>query len=125
MQILNETRGTVLGRKVILADSPWARLRGFLLRPPPRAGEGILLTPCNAIHMWGMRFPLDVIYLDASGRVLRALQSLPPWATPGRVSNGRYVLEVPVGTIEATGTAAGDICSWTRASTPSLRLKEI
>ena len=125
MQILNETRGTLLGREVQLADSALARLRGFLLRPPPRAGEGILLTPCNAIHMWGMRYPLDVVYLDAAGQVLEILESLPPWAAPARVSGGRYVLEVPVGTIEKTGTSVGDICSWTRAKTPAHRLKEI
>ncbi len=125
MRIFNETRGTVLGRKVVVADSAWSRLKGFLLRPPPRSGEGILLTPCNAIHTWGMRFPLDVVYLDASGQVLKIVQNLPPWTTSGRVSKGRYVLEVPVGTIEATGTDVGDICSWTRTATPSLRLKEI
>lgn len=125
MQIKNETRGTVLGRNVELADNAWARLKGFLFRPPPQSGEGILLTPCNAIHMWGVRFPLDVVYLDAGGRVLKVLESLRPWAAPGRVSDGRYVLEVPVGTIEATGTTVGDICSWTRSSTPSLCLQEI
>ncbi|HSH74680.1 MAG TPA: DUF192 domain-containing protein [Longimicrobiales bacterium] len=125
MQIVNETRGTLLGRSVRLADTVWARLRGYLFRPPPRAGEGMLLTPCNAIHTWGMRFPLDVIHLDAGGRVLEVSKSLTPWKTSGRVVNGRYVLEVPVGTVEATGTAVGDICSWTRPTTASHRLKEI
>jgi uncharacterized membrane protein (UPF0127 family) len=125
MQILNETRGTVIGKKVDLADDTWSRLRGFLLRPPPRSGEGMLLTSCNQIHMWGMRFPLDIIYLDAAGRVLKVLEDLRPWAAPARVVGGRYVLEVPVGTIDATGTAVGDICSWSRPSIPSLCLKEI
>ena len=125
MRIVNRTRGTLLGSKVALADTGWTRLRGFLLRPEPRAGEGILLTPCNAIHTWGMRFSLDVIFLDAAGRVLKVIESLPPRTTPGRVPGGRYVLELPTGTIRATGTAVGDACSWTRTSTPSLRLQEM
>jgi uncharacterized membrane protein (UPF0127 family) len=126
MQIMNRTRGTLLGVNVDLADSWWSRLRGFLMRPEPRAGEGILLTPCNAIHTWGMEYELDIIFLDASGRVLKVLEKVPPRTTPARVVGGRYVLEVPAGTIEATGTSVGDNCSWTRTpSHASLRLQEI
>ena len=125
MRIMNRTRGTVLGTRVNLADSWWLRLRGFLFRPEPRVGEGILLTPCNAIHTWGMTFALDVIFLDAGGQVLEVIEGLPPGTTPDRVPGGRYVLEVPVGTIKATGTSVGDHFSWMRATTPSLRLQEI
>ena len=125
MRIMNRTRGTVLGTRVSLADGWWSRLRGFLGRPEPRAGEGILLTPCNAIHTWGMTFPLDVIFLDASGKVLELIEDLPPGAAPERVPGGRYVLEVPVGTIRATGTMVGDRFSWRQATTHSLRLQEI
>ena len=125
MRIMNRTRGTLLGTRVRLADSWWSRFRGFLLRPEPRFGEGILLTPCNAIHTWGMSFPLDVVFLDASGRVLEVIEGLPPGTTAVRVPGGRYVLEVPTRTIEATGTTVGDTCSWTRAATSSIRLQEI
>jgi uncharacterized membrane protein (UPF0127 family) len=125
MRIVNRTRATVLGSNVRLADTGLSRLRGFLLRSEPRAGEGLLLTPCNAIHTWGLRFPLDVVFLDAAGRVLRVIEWLPPRTVPGRVPGGRYVLELPAGTIEATGTAVGDACSWTRTSNPSLRIQEI
>ena len=125
MHIVNRTRGTVLGSNVRLADTGLGRLRGLLFRPEPRTGEGLLLTPCNAIHTWGMRFSLDVVFLDAAGRVLRVIEALGPGRTPGRVPGGRYVLELPVGTIRATGTVVGDACSWTRTSNPSLRIQEI
>jgi uncharacterized membrane protein (UPF0127 family) len=125
MRIMNRTRGTVLGTRVSLADGWMARLRGFLFRPEPRAGEGILLTPCNAIHTWGMTFSLDVIFLDASGKVLEVIEELEPGAAPERVPAARYVLEVPVGTIRATGTVVGDRFSWKQATTYSLRLQEI
>ena len=125
MRIMNRTRGTLLGTNVRLADTWWQRLRGFLLRPEPRSGEGILFTPCDAIHTLGMRFDLDVIFLDPRGDIVGVKEKLPPGKIPGRVAGARYVLELPAGTIRATGSTVGDSCSWTRAPAPSaLRLQE-
>lgn len=125
MRIVNRTRGTLLGGRVVLADSWWSRLRGFLMRPEPRRGEGLLLTPCDAIHTWGMDFDLDVVFLDGSGDILSVVEDLPPRRIPPRVRGARYVLEVPSGTVRATGTAVGDRCTWTRVPSASLRLQEI
>lgn len=112
VRIVNRTRGTVLGSHVRVAHTWWSRLRGYLGRSRPDAGEGILLVPCNAIHTYGMAFPLDVLFLDESGRVLRRVRDVRPWTRPNRVNAARYVLEVPVGTIEATETREGDELTW-------------
>jgi uncharacterized membrane protein (UPF0127 family) len=112
VKITNRTRRTLLGSQVRMADSWLGRLRGFLGRPEPTRGEGILLLPCNAIHTFGMTFDLDVLFLDAEGKVLELRRSIPPWRIAGRVSGGRYVLEVPVGTIDASGTQVGDELTW-------------
>jgi len=125
MRIMNRTRGTLLGTNVRLADTWWRRLRGFLFRPEPRPGEGILLAPCDAIHTWGMTFPLDVIFLDGSGQVLKITEDLPPRRMCGRVHGAKYVLEVPAGTIRATGTLVGDAFSWTRVPELAPRLLEV
>lgn len=121
MRIVNRTRGTLLGEHVILADSWWGRLRGFLGRIPPIEGEGIFLSPCDAIHTWGMSFALDVVFLDASGGVLAVREDVAPWSRPIRVSGARHVLEVPPGTVRATGTAVGDTCAWSRTESPRLQ----
>ncbi len=115
MRITNRTRGTLLGTRIHLADTWWSRLRGFLARPRPAPGHGILLFPCVAVHTFGMRFPLDVIFLDSGGDILAMEENMGPWRTSSRISGARYVLEVPAGTIQATGTAVGDTCVWTRA----------
>ena len=73
-----------------------------------------------------MEYDLDVVFLDAAGRVLKVMEKVPPRTTPPRVPGGRYVLEVPAGTIEATGTSVGDVCSWMKTPVhASLRLQEI
>lgn len=125
MRIMNRTRGTLLGTNVRLADTWWLRLRGFLFRPEPRPGEGILLAPCDAVHTWGMTFALDVIFLDGSGQVVRVSESLPPRRMCGRVQGAKYVLEVPAGTVHATGTVVGDAFSWTRVPALAPRLLEV
>jgi uncharacterized membrane protein (UPF0127 family) len=94
------------------AGTFWKRLRGYMGRPEPKIGEGILLAPCNAIHTWWVGFPLDILFIDEKGRVLKALRAFPPRRFTKPVSKARYVLEVPVGTIDASGTCVGDELNW-------------
>jgi uncharacterized membrane protein (UPF0127 family) len=87
-------------------------LRGYLGRPEPGTGEGILLVDCSGIHTFGMAFDLDVVFLDGKGRVMKLVRSLRPWRTTRRVTGAVYVLEVPVGTIDNSGTEVGDELTW-------------
>lgn len=112
MRIENRTRNTVLGSRVVLAATWWSRLRGFLGSHDPVPGEGILLMPCNGVHTYGMSFSIDVLFLDASGEVLKMVGSLRPWKRTGRVKGSHYVLEVPTGVIESSGTCEGDRLTW-------------
>ncbi|MFC1661545.1 DUF192 domain-containing protein [Gemmatimonadota bacterium] len=112
MRIINRERRTLVGSNVQVADTWMGRARGYLGRPAPAQGDGILLIPCTAIHTFGMTFDLDVLFLDDEGRVLEALRGFPPWRRTKRVAGARYVLEVPSGTIEATATEVGDVLSW-------------
>jgi uncharacterized membrane protein (UPF0127 family) len=59
-----------------------------------------------------MRFALDILFLDEKGKVMEIIRSFPPWKRTRRVHGARYVLEVCEGTIEASGTEAGDVLSW-------------
>ena len=112
MRITNRTRNTILGSRVDLASSFWSRLKGFIGRQEPKPGEGILFLRCDGIHTYWMSFDLDVLFLDEKGRVLDLLRAIQPWKRTRRVSGARYVLEVPVGTIDASGTTVGDELSW-------------
>jgi uncharacterized protein len=115
LRVVNETRHTVLGVRVLMADSLYGRLRGFLFRKAPVMGEGILLTPCKGIHMYGMRFPLDVLFIEHTGRVMAIHEGLAPGRRTPVYTQSNYALELPAGAVAATRTLVGDQLSWSPA----------
>ncbi len=104
----NATRQTVLADDLRVAHSWWSRFRGLMLRPALAAGEGLLLERCNAVHTHFMRFAIDVLFLDAAGKVVGAVPAMAPWRIGRPYRGARSVLELPAGTIRATQTATGD-----------------
>ncbi|MCC6175032.1 MAG: DUF192 domain-containing protein [Chloroflexi bacterium] len=108
VQVRNASRDRVLADRADLADWFWPRLRGLLGRTSLAPGEGLVIVPCGSIHMLGMRFAIDVLHLDRDGRILRAVPNLRPWRLGPIVRRSRSVVELPAGTIEASGTQAGD-----------------
>ncbi len=104
----NVTRDVELGDRVVVADSHWTRLRGMLGRPEPKEGEGLLLRPCRAVHMYGMRFPLDVAFLTADGRVVELYPSLEPSRRSRVHRDAIAALELRAGSLETSGTQIGD-----------------
>lgn len=105
---VNASNGMRLAGRVRLAETPRERMRGLLGRPSLPAGEGLLLDPCRAVHTVGMRFPIDVLFLDRSGRVVRAAGRIRPHRPLLVAPRARRVLELPAGTLESTGTKEGD-----------------
>lgn len=105
----NPTRGTVLGGRVQVADRWWLRLRGLLGRSGLSQGEGLLIEPCRAVHMSGMKFPIDVAFLARDGAVVALYPDLAPGARTRWHRSARRALELPAGTLAATGTREGDV----------------
>ena len=58
--------------------------------------------------MFFMRFAIDAVFLDRSGRVVRVVADLPPWTIAAAARGARDVVELPAGTAARTGTQAGD-----------------
>ena len=104
----NATRSVELGDRVAVADTHWTRLRGMLGRSEPESGEGLLLRPCRAVHMYGMRFPLDVAFLTEDGRVVGLYPHLPPSRRSRVHRDASAALELPAGRLAETGTEIGD-----------------
>lgn len=107
-RVWNGTRNSLLGESVRVADRFWPRLRGLLLRPRLEPGQGLALVPCKAVHMWGVRYPIDVAFMDAGDRVVAVHPELAPWRRTPFHRPARWALELPAGTLAATGTTVGD-----------------
>lgn len=71
-------RRAVLGREVPVAVGPRARLLGLALLGREEAGPGLLIPRCASVHTCGMRFDLDVVFLDRAGRPLRVHRAVRP-----------------------------------------------
>jgi uncharacterized membrane protein (UPF0127 family) len=112
LRVVNTRLDRDLGTRIQLADRWPARLRGMLGRPAPARGEGLLLTPCTSVHMYGMRFPLDVAFLDKSGAIVAMYHSLAPGSRTGWHRNAVHALELPSGTLQESGTTVGDVLTW-------------
>jgi uncharacterized membrane protein (UPF0127 family) len=110
----NLTRGTVLANDLETADTLWSRFKGLMGRPSLAAGWALWLTG-NGIHMFFMRFPIDAVFLgrptgDGNRRVLSIHRRVRPWiGIVPLVRGAAGVLELPVGTIDASGTQRGDL----------------
>ena len=110
--------GASLCDRVRVADSWWARFRGLLGTPPLPAGEGLLIDPCRGVHMFGMRYPIDVAFLDRAGKVVGICHRLAPGARSPFVRAARSALELPAGTLEAAGITEGDTLTLSPLETP-------
>jgi uncharacterized membrane protein (UPF0127 family) len=108
VRVVNRTRGIVLGEQVRTAHTFLSRLVGLLGTAALADGEGLWIVPCGGVHTLGMRYSIDVAFLDAGGVVVGILEGLPPNRV-GRVFRGaRGALEMRSGTLAATGTVPGD-----------------
>jgi uncharacterized protein len=102
-----DSGGRVLCERCVVADRPLSRLRGLLGRSELPAGDGLLLRPSPSVHTWFMRFPIDVVFLDAQLRVLRVRKDLRPWRMAGQ-RGARAVLELAAGEAERRGISPGE-----------------
>ena len=116
VKVTNVTRGTVVGTDVYFAATWWGRARGWLGHPEPLQGEGLLLSPCKGIHMVGMKYPIDVAFLDPEGKVVATYAALAPWQRTRLHNTAQTALELPQGTLAKTGTVVGDVLTWEDAA---------
>jgi uncharacterized membrane protein (UPF0127 family) len=106
--VRNLTRGSEVAARVRRADRAWSRMVGLLGRRSLAEDEGLLLTPCTSIHTFFMLFPIDILYLDREHAVVKAVKDLRPFRFSACLRGAHSILELPAGTIDASGTQVGD-----------------
>ncbi len=105
--VRNLTKATTLADRAGVANTPETRNRGLLKRTSLEKGDGLWIAPTQAVHMFFMKFALDLVYLDRQKRVVKVRQNVKPWRISAALK-AHSVLELPVGTIADSRTEPGD-----------------
>ena len=107
MNKLNSTLYRTIPYTVQRADTFLTRLRGLMFRRTPLQQEGLLIAPCNSIHMCFMTFSIDVVFLDNDHKIVKLVNDLKPWRFLFPVKGARAVLELPYGSINQLSLEVG------------------
>jgi uncharacterized protein len=108
MQATDRTSGRHLALNLAVAHTLLTRLKGLLGRSAFPAGQGLWIRPCNSIHTFGMKFPIDVVFLDKGNRVVGVAKALRPNRISRIYRSANSVIELPAGTIDVAGSCVGN-----------------
>jgi uncharacterized membrane protein (UPF0127 family) len=111
--VANTTRNTVLGDRIVVAETTLSRIVGLLGKRGLEPGSGLLIYPSQSIHTVAMRFPIDVVFVDRKWRVTYLRPKMVPYRMTGIHWKSRCVIELPSGIIAKTSTRIGDQLSVT------------
>jgi uncharacterized membrane protein (UPF0127 family) len=117
LKIVNRTRQVILADRVEIADHGATRRKGLLGRSGLPAGEGLWIVPCESVHTFGMKFPIDLVYLDRNRKVKKTRSGVPPWRLSACFS-AHSVIELASGTIQITQTQPGDKLEFSSDDSP-------
>jgi len=110
--INNLTRKTIISAKVEIAQNSYARMKGLLGREGLLPGESLVITHCQSIHMFFMKFPIDVIFCDRQNKVIGLCEDIKPFFLSPIFFKASYAIELPTGAIKASQTQVGDQINW-------------
>jgi uncharacterized membrane protein (UPF0127 family) len=107
VRVINTTRDTVLAETADKANTSKKRRTGLLKHDSLPKGEGLWIAPCEAVHTFGMKFPIDVLYLSKKKKVLKIRREMPKRRLSACL-RAYSVLELPAGMAAETQTQPGD-----------------
>lgn len=114
LRVTNPVRSSVLATRLEVADTGPKRNKGLLGRDRLVEGGGLWIVPCESVHTFFMRFPIDLVYLDRNFKVKKVRSAVGPWRLSACLS-AHSILELPAGTIRETQTQAGDSLEFSSA----------
>lgn len=109
LRFVNSTRKTVLAERAVTAKTLLTRFKGLLGTKELARGGGLLLAPCNGIHMFWMTYAIDAVFVDRDYKVVGLVQNIKPWAVSSIYKEAQACLELPSGTIAESLTVIGDV----------------
>lgn len=112
MLVANASRGTVLGQAIEVAQTAVQRVKGLLGRECLEDGQGLLFRGAGSMHTLFMRFPIDIVYADKNGKVIKLAEAVGPFKLVAAPLRCYYALELPAGAINESKTRVGDRLSF-------------
>ena len=109
MRLVEADSGRVIVADLEMARTSWSRFVGLIGRQSLGAGVGLWIEPCNSIHMFFMRFAIDVLFLDRQRRVKKVMLNLKPWRISPIVFGARTVVELPASTLADCGLVGSQL----------------
>ncbi len=107
MRITNLTRQTELGDSIGLANTSATRRTGLLKHTHLAPGEGLWIVPCESVHTFFMKFPIDLVYLGKDKKVRKVRHAVKPWRMSACFS-AHSIIELPAGVAQESQTQPGD-----------------
>jgi uncharacterized membrane protein (UPF0127 family) len=105
--VVNESRNCTIANRVRLASTGGTRRRGLLGVSHLDENAGLWIVPCEAVHTFWMRIPIDTVFIDRQGYVKKLRANLKAWRLAIDL-RAHSVLELAAGVLEKSGTQVGD-----------------
>lgn len=109
LTVFNLTRQAWLADELEVADTFFTRLVGLIGRTSLSPKSGLWIKQCNSVHTLGMRFPIDLVFLNKSNGVVRVVESVRPYRAVWPVRGATSVIELPAHSLRRSWTQAGDV----------------
>jgi uncharacterized protein len=106
-QLVNERTGAIVAAVLETAFDSATRRRGLLGREDLAEGRALVLAPCNAVHTWRMRFPIDVLFVARDGRITKIVERLGAWRMAASFS-AFATIELRAGALSDRDLTVGD-----------------
>jgi uncharacterized membrane protein (UPF0127 family) len=106
---LETADGTVISKRIRVAEGFGSRFMGLMGKTSLDPDEGLCIQKCNSIHMFFMRIPIDVAFVNGDGEVLRVYNAIKPWRVSGVIFGSKAAIELPAGTLARSSITKGSV----------------
>lgn len=106
--IYDISRQHIISDHAKMADTYFSRMIGLLGRPDMQSLDALILTPCNSIHTFGMKFPIDVLFLDSEYKICHLISNMKNRRISKISLKSKYVIELHTGSVDALMLQKGD-----------------
>lgn len=108
VDIINETKNMNFIQGIYKTTSSIERMKGLIGTKDLKHMKGLLIDPCNSIHMFFMKYPIDVVFVSHKNQVVKIVHSIGPWRMTLPCFKAKYAIELESGYIKKSNISIGD-----------------